>query len=218
MGAGACAVAAAWLNAWLFTQAEAGESTAWLTSPGSSSVRGIVFDLVVNGTHPLLPWMAFFCAGIVIGRFLAVPHFELSLVGGGVALVAAAALVSSLASTPFQEHVLSTDPGSRSLVYTASALGTAMAAFGGVSWLAERWPGPLDPLRRAGQLSLTIYLAHILVFNLLVDWLEVIEPAGVVQSLAFAGAFWVVAIVAANWWHRTYGRGPAERVYRALGG
>ncbi len=31
---------------------------------------GCVIDVFVNGTHPLLPWLAFFCAGIVLGRLL----------------------------------------------------------------------------------------------------------------------------------------------------
>ncbi len=217
VGVGA-AVGGAWINAWIYQQRDAGESTAWLTDPGSSSVRGLVFDLVVNGTHPLLPWLAFFCAGIVVGRLLGTPWLQPALVGLGVSLAALASIVSSAADSDFQREVLSTDPGSRSLVYTASALGTALAAYGAISWVAERWPEPVDPLRRAGQLSLTIYLAHILVFNLLVDWLEWIEPAGIGQSLVFAGAFWVVAIAAATWWHRSFGRGPAERVYRRLGG
>ena len=36
-------------------------------------------------------------------------------------------------------------------------------------------PAIVDTLRRAGQMSLTIYLAHALVFNLVVDWLEMID-------------------------------------------
>ena len=39
-------------------------------SPPSGSPRGLVFDVFVNGTHPLLPWLAFLCAGIILGRSL----------------------------------------------------------------------------------------------------------------------------------------------------
>ncbi|MEL6892021.1 MAG: DUF418 domain-containing protein [Actinomycetota bacterium] len=219
VGIGALAAGAGWwLSVWLFERREDGVSTAWLTSPSSSSVRGIAFEVAVNGTHPLLPWLTFFCAGIVIGRCLGAPWLRDVLVVGGVVLFLTATGASSFASTPFQHHVLSTDPSSRSIVYVASALGTAMAAFGALSWAAERWTRAFDPLRRAGQLSLTIYIAHILVFNLLVDWLEVVTPGGVVRSLAFAGAFWLVAIAGAVLWHRHLGRGPAERAYRALAG
>jgi len=216
---GVVAALAGWaINAWMFDRELDGESVTWLTLPGSTSVRGLAFDVFVNGTHPLLPWLAFFCVGIVIGRHLDAVQLTSTLIGAGLVLFASATIVSTFASSPFQEFVLSTDPQSRSLPYTVSALGTAMIAFGALSWVAERFPTTTDPLRRAGQLSLTIYLAHILVFNLLVDWLEWIEPGGVDTSLAFAGAFWVVAIGAATWWHRRFGRGPAERVYRALSG
>ena len=75
-----------------------------------------------------------------------------------------------------------------------------------------------DPLRRAGQLTLSLYLAHVLVFNLTVDWLGWIEPAGTSSALLFAAGFWVGAIAVATWWQRRFGRGPAEYVYRAFGG
>ncbi|MEM1332469.1 MAG: DUF418 domain-containing protein [Actinomycetota bacterium] len=217
IGAVAVALGAA-ISAWIFDRRVEGESVAWLTSPGATSVRGIVFDVFVNGTHPLLPWLGFLCVGIVIGRHLDAPQLHLTLVGAGLVLFAAATLLSSLGSTARGEHLLSTDAGSRSVVYVASALGTALIAFGALSWAAERWTTALDPLRRAGQLSLTIYVAHILLFNLVVDWLDLVQPGGVGTSLAAASVFWIVAIVAATCWHRRFGRGPCERAYRALAG
>ena len=75
-----------------------------------------------------------------------------------------------------------------------------------------------DPVRRAGQMTLTLYVAHVIVFNLVVDWLGLIRPDGLRTALTFALAFWIVAIVAGATWHRRFGRGPTERVYRALGG
>ena len=42
----------------------------WLTNPPTSSPRGLVFNLFVNGTHPLFPWLAFLCAGMILGRLL----------------------------------------------------------------------------------------------------------------------------------------------------
>ncbi len=43
-------------------------STSWLTDPDDGSLRDHLFDVFVNGTHPLLPWFAFLCAGMVLGR------------------------------------------------------------------------------------------------------------------------------------------------------
>ncbi|BAN03953.1 DUF418 domain-containing protein [Ilumatobacter coccineus] len=216
---GVAAALAGWgINTWALQRRIDGESVSWLTDPGDDSIRRFAFDLAINGTHPLLPWLVFFCAGIVLGRLLGVEQLDLLTIGVGLVLFAGAWLIETRASTPFQSVVLSTDPFDRGIVYAASALGTALVAFGAISWLVARLGGALGPLRRAGQMTLTIYIAHILVFNLLVDWLDWIEPAGLGTALTFSVAFWVVAIAAAAEWHRRFGRGPAERVYRHLGG
>ena len=124
----------------------------------------------------------------------------------------------SSATTGLRSVVFALQPPERSLVYVASALGTALLAYVAIDWLAERFPVATDPLRRAGQLTLSLYLAHILVFNLVVDWLGWIEPAGADLALLFAAVFWVVAVATGMWWQRRFGRGPAEYVYRAFGG
>lgn len=213
------ATAGAALSVWRFEQAQAGRDTSWLFDPGKGSVQGYVFDVVVNGTHPLLPWFAFLCAGIVLGRVLGTTWWRPAAVGVGLVLVSASAMASTAAATTGRRAiVVSIHPADRSLVYVASALGTALLAYAAIDWLAERFPVATDPLRRAGQLTLSIYLAHILVFKLVVDWLGWIEPAGADVALLFAAVFWVSAVAAGVWWQRRFGRGPAEYVYRAFGG
>jgi len=215
------AIGATVLRSWRFDRARDGVSTSWLTSPGDDSIRRYVFDVFVNGTHPLLPWFAFLCAGIVLGRLLHLPVWRRATLGVGSALVAIAWLLSVLPADDgdnMARVVLSIDPLDRSVVYAASALGTALLAYASIDWLAGRFPAATDPLRRAGQLTLTLYIAHVLVFNLLVDWLGWIEPAGTSAALLFSAGFWIVAIVLAAAWQRRFGRGPAEYVYRAFGG
>ncbi len=212
------AVAGTALRTWRFDRDRDGHRTDWLTSPGQDSIRRYVFDVFVNGTHPLLPWFAFLCAGIVLGRLLTVSWWRSAAAGGGLALLAGSWLVSVLAASELQEVATSVNPLDRSIVYVASALGTALLAYVVIDWLAERFASATDPLRCAGQLTLSIYLAHIVVFNLVVDWLGWVEPAGTGAAVLFAGAFWVAAIAAATWWQRRFGRGPAEYVYRAFGG
>jgi uncharacterized membrane protein YeiB len=65
---------------------------------------------------------------------------------------------------------------------------------------------------------LSLYLAHVIVFEYVVNQWAWIEPAGLDVSLTFALGFWVVGIIAAVAWNRRFGIGPAERVYRAVGG
>jgi uncharacterized membrane protein YeiB len=155
---------------------------------------------------------------MLLGRCVSHPRWRHVTIGTGATLVALAAVVSSAATTPRREHVLSIHPLDRGVVYTASALGTALLAYATIDWIAERFPAATDPLRRAGQMTLTLYLAHVFLFNLVVDWLGWIEPAGLDVALAFALAFWVIAVAGAVTWQRRYGTGPAERVYRAVGG
>jgi uncharacterized membrane protein YeiB len=211
-------VAIAW---WGFERQLDGHDTSWLFAPPSRSPRGLLFDVAVNGTHPLLPWLAFFCAGIVLGRLLRTGWWRPLSIAAGITMFWLATVISGAAGTSRRTIKLaSTDPFDRGLLYTASALGAALVAFGTISWLADRFVGtpPIRWLRHAGAMSLTLYIAHGLVFNLVVDWLGWVRPTGLDTALVFSAMYWVVAMTAASWWHRRLGIGPAEWIYRRLGG
>jgi uncharacterized protein len=224
---GAAAALGGWgIRIWRYEQQRDGISTAWLTSPGSGSPRGLVLDVMVNGTHPLLPWLAFFCTGIVAGRVLLDPswrrYWTIIMIAAGFVLYSIATLAHTALvgdGTDARAVLLwSTDPFDRGILYTASALGTALMGFGVIGGLAERFDTSpvVDGLARTGQLSLTVYIAHVLVFNLVVDWLGWVEPAGVGTALGFALVVWLAGSLAALAWQRRRGRGPAEHVYRSI--
>ena len=218
---GVTAVLAGWaIRWWRYERELDGRATDWLTNPPGRSPRGLLFDVFVNGTHPLLPWLGFFCAGIVLGRLLATTWWRPAAAGAGFTMYAAATLANSAAGSGRALVVLSDDPFQRGIAYSASALGTALIAFAAIDWLADRYreTRPVDVLRRAGQMSLTIYLAHAFVFNAVVDTLDLIEPRGIGTALACAAVFWIVATSAAVAYQRRHGRGPAERLYRQLTG
>lgn len=217
------AVAIQW---WGIGRETQGGYPSWLFYPDTlvtRSPRGLVFDLFVNGTHPLLPWLTFFCAGIVLGRFL--PHVRyLWVAAGGIALTAVTYAINHWVTVddPFgraARALLSTRPFDRALLYTLCTLGTSLAAFCLVSLVAGRFPDsrPVRVLQLAGQTSLTLYLGHVLVFNLVVNRLEWVRPTGLDTALLLALGYWVVAITAANLWQRRFGIGPAEWVYRRFG-
>lgn len=211
------AAAIAW---WRYEAGVAGRDTSWLTNPGPRSPRGLLLDLFVNGTHPLLPWLAFFCAGIVLGRLLTTGWWRPMASGVGLVLWSLATLANSVADSDRSLVLLSVDPFDRALPYTASALGTALIAFALISWVADRFAAApaVVALQRAGQMSLTIYIGHALVFNLLVDRLDLIQPGGLGTALGFAAAYWTLATAAAIAYERRFGRGPAEVLYRRLTG
>jgi uncharacterized protein len=216
---GATAAIAGWaIRWWRFERSLDDHSTSWLTDPGARSPRGLLFDVFVNGTHPLLPWLAFLCAGIVLGRVLGANWWRPAAAGIGFTLYAGALLADSAADSERALILLSDNPFERGLVYTASALGTALIAFVVISWIADHFSGTpvIVALQHAGQMSLSIYLAHALAFNLLVDWLDIVEPRGIGTAIACTVAFWLAATSAAIWYQSRHGRGPAERLYRRL--
>ncbi len=213
------AASAAWLIRWWRLERELdGHDTSWLTSPGPRSPRGLLLNVALNGTHPLLPWLAFFCVGIVLGRILVREWWQPLAVATGFVLFSGATLVNSTATTDRALVLLSDDPFERGFAYTISALGTALLTFTAVWWLAERFreTPAVDWLRRAGQMSLTIYILHALVFCLLVDWLDLVSPGGLGTSMLFALTYWVASTAAAVAYQKRFGRGPAEYVYRKL--
>ncbi len=221
---GVGAALAAWAIAWwrLERRTEGGD-TGWLDSPGLRSVRKLVLDVWVNGTHPLLPWLVFFTVGIVVGRLLrpgsfAAAWWRPAVMGLGATLWGLSIALGSAATGARGAVLWSTDPYDRGGAYVLSALGTALLAFGALTWVADRYEEHpiVDWLRRAGQLSLSIYLVHVLVFNLVVDWLGWVDPGGWGTAMAFAVVVWLLALAAASWWQRRSGRGPAETIERAL--
>jgi uncharacterized membrane protein YeiB len=183
----------------------------------------LLFDTFVNGTHPLLPWMAFLCAGMILGR-----HLPLAMAGRrmlaalGVLLVIGTYLAKHLfADTPLRSQLLATDPFSRSLNYTVCALGSSLVAFCVIGRIAEATRDSVvtRALAAAGRTTLTLYILHALVFDALVTHWHLIKPAGGLDvAVEFAGCYWVVAITAAALWQRRFGIGPAEWIYRRFGG
>jgi uncharacterized protein len=226
----ASAIAGAAIQWWAFERSSDGEDVFWLLGSSPRSPRSLLFDTVVNGTHPLLPWLAFLCCGMVIGRMLpAIDRWRWSAVGAGVAAIAAGYALSSVltrlesdgSEADFRWDVLArTDPFNRGLLYTVVTLGSSTVAVLVIMWIAERHAdvGIVRALARAGQMTLSLYVLHVAVFNLAVNWLGWVRPTGLDTALVFAAAFWVFAVAAAAWWHHHLGMGPAERVYRRFGG
>ncbi|MEP7112223.1 MAG: DUF418 domain-containing protein [Ilumatobacteraceae bacterium] len=221
---GIAAIAAAALQWWAY---DTDHDTSWLfggwyTSGPYRSPRRLAFDTFVNGTHPLLPWLAFLCAGMVIGRYLPLrSELRRVLAALGVLLVTGTYFAEHVfADTPLRSRLFATDPFSRSLNYTICALGSSIAAFCVIGWIAyvTRSTRVTRAFAAAGRTTLTLYVLHVLVFNALVNRWHVIRPAGLDVALAFAAGFWFIGIIAAALWQRRFGIGPAEWLYRKFGG
>jgi uncharacterized protein len=212
------AVAAAAIQWWALDRTTHNHSVSWLLSGEagiSHSPRDLLFDTFVRGTHPLLPWLAFLCMGMVLGRHLPFNSIlRVQLAFSGVLCVAGGYLLRG--SLPVHPGLRSTSPFDRGLLYTLTTVGSSLVAVAVIGWLAERTAH--SPVTRmlavTGRTTLSLYVLHVLVFNLVVNWLGWVEPAGLGTALLFALGFWVVAIMLANVWHTRHPLGPLEWVYR----
>jgi len=214
----AAAVGAAALQWWGFERAADGHSVDWLfgaTAESNLSPRDLLLDALVRGTHPLLPWLVFFCMGIVLGR--AMPFgsiMRVQLAFFGVLCVGAAYVLER--TRAWDAALRSTHPFDRGILYSLATVGTSLVAVTLIGAIAEATAGSrvTEALAVTGRTTLSLYVLHVLVFNLVVDWLDWVQPGGLTTSLTLALGFWVVAIVLANLWHRSHELGPLEWVYR----
>ena len=207
------AIVAAVLQRWSLNH----EAT-WLlygSSGETRSPRDLVLDTFVRGTHPLLPWLLFLCAGIVLGRLLPFSaRLRTQLIALGTACVVLGYLGRS--HLPWQPHLRSTAPFDRGLLYCLTTIGSSVVAVCVIGWLAERTHEATitRALASTGQMTLTLYVGHVLVFNLLVDKLGWITPDGLGTALTFAACYWLLAVIVAVAWLNKFKIGPLEWVYR----
>lgn len=216
------AMSAAAIEIWRTWQELHGHSTAWL-SPKPDSPRNLMLRTFVDYTHPLLPWLAFLCLGIVVGRHLGtIDHWRRRAVVASTGVLAFVVVVRTVGyrfatngdAAVLARTALSTDPYDRGLLFTASAGATALLALLIVTMVVRRD----GPVARAGRLSLSMYFAHVAFYHFFVNWLAVVPRENVAAALVLSVAYLVPALTTAAWWSATRGTGPLERVYRAIGG
>lgn len=224
--AASCALGTTVLHTWEAVRIEHGHDTSWLHPAHPGDAREFLLRSFYDHTHPVLPWFAFLCLGIVIGRsferFASEARRVLSV---SVTIVVGLYGVSSILDSGTARRnavvhaVTSMRPFTGGLFYVASTAAIAVAALAVIVLLCERphIASALATLQRAGQMTLSLYLLHVIVFYATVRWTQVVDP-GLGNALLLGLSFWVIALALGSWWHHRIGRGPAERLYRRLGG
>lgn len=212
---------------WRRMRFQDGDATNWMDPANLDSVGDFLLRVFIGYTHPVLPWMAFFTLGILLGR---VWNVVITHPRGLIAICSLTVVMSYVAATGAQIFqwrdnaviyaLTSMQPSERGLLYFMSTAGIAVLAVLGINWIATRYQSVsiIRHLQRAGQMTLTLYLLHVLFYYVVVDWSGLVTSDGLITALLVAGLYWLGAITVASWWHHRLGQGPAERIYRLLGG
>ena len=223
-------VVAAAVESWRFAETFNGNFTTWLSPTEPDAPRNLLIRIFIDYTHPLFPWLMFFIVGILLGRnYAAFKNIRFRLLITSVCAVSfsylANAMIRSIADSSSQtdqslRKLASTRPFDRGMLYVASAIGVVIAVFVVLHFLCERYENSpiIETARITGQMTLTIYLAHIFIYNTVVNKLKLVTPTGLDTAMIMSIAVYASAIIWANWWHNRFGQGPAERVYRRFGG
>ena len=225
---GVSIIIAAGLSWWRASQLLDGNNTRWL-SPSPNSPRNLLIRTFVDYTHPVFPWIAFFIAGIVLGRHIHhLSKIRLPLMFFAILVVLTThvanfifAPASQIADRDFVvARLLSTQPLDRGMLFSLGTLATAIVALCLVSLVVDRLPRLTltQIIARAGRMTLSMYLLHVIFFNLVVHRLHWVGATGLDTALVLSLSFYVVALFLANGWNKRFGLGPAERAYRAFGG
>lgn len=225
--AASAGVGASVVSTWSSWRWSRGRPVDWLDVDRVESLSDLLVRTFLDYTHPVLPWIAFLCVGMIIGRHLTTIDtwrrraLCASIVVVGTTYVLATVLDRAGARKGvIVHHLTSMQTYDRGLLYLISTIGIAVIGCLAIDHVARHRSNAtlVVVFQRAGQLTLSLYLLHVLVFTVVVDWFGWIGGGSLASALAFAGTFWVVGLAVASWWHHRIGRGPAEIVYRVFGG
>lgn len=215
------------VSTWRRSRLLDGDGTAWVSPSNIESIQDFFARTFLGYTHPVLPWMSFLIVGMICGRHLDTfrsrwrPIVVTTAVITAVTyLIASVVRTVDIDSQAIAYILTSMHHDERGLAYIVSTLSIAVAAIALIFTLAEKARSHFSiiALQRAGQLSLTLYLGHVLFYYAFVEWTGWITGTGLASSIGLALAYWTFAIAAGSWWHRRVGQGPAEWLYRRLGG
>lgn len=179
--------------------------------------------LFFSGYHPVTPWLAFLLLGVVLVRQRRLWRREVPLIAAGVALGAEALALLVGQATAYSVSMpwalFDRRPMAPTPLFMIASGATAVLTIGVLIRVAARLPGWLrETLAATGRLTLTIYLAHVLLGMELLSQLGLGERLTPYASVAIALLFYGVSALAARRWLLRYRSGPAEAGLRKLAG
>jgi uncharacterized membrane protein YeiB len=204
---------------------------ATLTYKNFWSLDGMIRHIFFNGFHPVFPWAAFMTFGMWLGR----QDLSLKLTRKKLSVGALITLVITECSFYYLRTMLNDAGGlamtaeeitflfSTSIIpplpqYIISAGSSAVLVLVACLYLSERFCERkiTKYLCQTGQLSLTLYIAHIVVGMGFLESIERLENQSIDFALVSALIFCVGGVAFSVVWLKLFGVGPLEWVFRKV--
>lgn len=195
------------------------------------TVSGFLRNLVFNGFHPLIPWVAFLFFGIWLGRQnLKDKKFRKRAI-----IISSIIFVTTVIISRLSLHISSdilvdwtkedligvfgTTPMPPMPYYMISSTSLAVVIIAFSIYLAERFKEStfMIGMLRLGRLALTMYLAHVIIgMGVVMEFTGEQVTWNIEYSLIHALIFSVLAAVFSYFWLKKRKLGPLEFVMRKL--
>lgn len=204
---------------------ESGWNFATLTYEGFWTWKGFFLNLFINGFHPVLPWVSFMLIGYWLGRQdLQDSHFLKRVLWYNAAIFIVLQVISWLGKSflPGGDLFWSTSPMPPLPMYMMSGVSFALVLITTCIFIGNRWQevGLWQALSKTGKLSLTFYVAHVVLGMGLMEgcFPRMLGQFSIQFSLFYALLFSLGCVAFAVFWMKYRSSGPLEWLMRKLTG
>ncbi|KQB04080.1 membrane protein [Vibrio metoecus] len=216
---------------WVFLDYEHGWDLVNLSYSGFWTVDGMIRHIVFNGFHPIFPWCGFLIFGLWLARLdLTSSRVQRNLLvwsviiliatevgfymlrfwaGDGTTLGMTKDEIDFLLSTsiipPLPQYMLSAGSSAVIVLLACLKLSNARPASKLIGWISK-----------TGQMTLTLYVAHVIVGMGSLEALGLLYNQSINVSLYAAVLFCVFSIIFSVLWLSRFPTGPLETIFKRL--
>lgn len=184
-----------------------------------------MLDIFISRNYSLIPWITFFMAGMLLGRFTTdSPAFRARCAAIGIAACLAIEVFSRAMTTWAESHGLpiagntwltlirsDSFPVSPLFIFSGGASALAVISLAILVSSRPRAVCCVSPIAAFGRCSLTMYVAHLILGAALSTWVDFhFYPVATLHVLGAAMLFCCGGICFAVFWLRFFRRGPLE--------
>jgi len=195
------------------------------------TLEGMFRHIFFNGFHPVIPWVAFLFMGMWLGRqelgnnatrrriaFVSGAIWTMTELGSKLAIMLASKSINN--SLPKDDLIFWLDtsimPPMPQYIIAAGSLAILLICIS--IEVTEKYQSNSikNWLAHTGQLSLTLYVAHVIVGMGILEALGLLDKQPIEITIVSALGFCLSGVIFSHWWVKNYGVGPLEMLFKKI--